>query len=46
MALSTGEETDLGTIWQEALIKYHEESGTDLRSLATPHLNFNHIKAE
>lgn len=43
---SAGEETDLGTLWQEALIKYYEESGTDLRNLPASRLNITHIKAE
>ncbi|KAJ3545081.1 hypothetical protein NM208_g2690 [Fusarium decemcellulare] len=43
---SSGEETDLGTLWQEALIKYCEECGTDLRTLPISRLNLTHIKAE
>ena len=40
------EETDLGTLWEEALIKYYEECGTDLRTLPASRLNITHIKAE
>ena len=43
---SPGEESDLGTMWQEALIKYYEESGTDLRALPAARLDYHHIKAE
>ena len=40
------EGTDLGTLWQEALNKYYEESGTDLRNLPVSQLDMNHIRAE
>jgi hypothetical protein len=43
---SPHEETDLGPLWEEALIKYYEECGTDLRSLPASRLNAAHIKAE
>ncbi|KAH7141733.1 hypothetical protein EDB81DRAFT_760586 [Dactylonectria macrodidyma] len=43
---SSDEETDLGTLCQEALIRYYEECGTDLRTLPASHLNIAHIKAE
>lgn len=41
-----GEETDIGTLWQEALIRYYEECGTDLRAVPPARLNIDHIKAE
>ncbi|MBE3041805.1 AAA family ATPase [Candidatus Bathyarchaeota archaeon] len=40
------EESDIGTLWQESLIRYYEESGTDLRALPASRLNMDHIKAE
>ncbi|KAF4466083.1 hypothetical protein FALBO_7062, partial [Fusarium albosuccineum] len=43
---SSREETDLGALWQEALIKYCEECGTDLRTLPISRLNITHTKAE
>ena len=41
-----GEETDIGTLWQEALIRYYEECGTDLRAVPPSRLNIDHIRAE
>lgn len=41
-----GEETDIGTLWQEALIRYYEECGTDLRAVPPARLNIEHIIAE
>ncbi|SPO05140.1 uncharacterized protein DNG_07826 [Cephalotrichum gorgonifer] len=43
---ASDEDTDLGALWQEALIKYYEECGTDLRAVHESRLNFSHIKAE
>ncbi|PKS12614.1 hypothetical protein jhhlp_000822 [Lomentospora prolificans] len=40
------EQTDLGTMWQEALIKYYEECGTDLRTIHPSRFTINHILAE
>lgn len=38
--------TDLGTMWQEALIKYYEECGTDLRTIHPSRFTATHILAE
>lgn len=43
---SHDEDTDLGTLWQEALIRYYEECGTDLRAVHASRMDVNHIKAE
>ncbi|SPO01191.1 uncharacterized protein DNG_03938 [Cephalotrichum gorgonifer] len=43
---SVSEETDLGTMWQEALIQYYEECGTDLRALPASSFNFDRIRTE
>jgi hypothetical protein len=40
------DDTDVGTLWQEALIKYHEECGTDLQAMPLSRRNLTHIKAE
>lgn len=40
------EDTDIGILWQEALVKYHDECGTDLQAMPLSRRNLAHIKAE
>ena len=40
------DDTDVGMLWQEALIVYHEECGTDLQAMPLSRRNLTHIKAE